>query len=244
MSFVHLHVHSTYSILDGFSQIKPLVARAKELGMPAIALTDHGTMYGTVEFFIAAKEAGIKPIIGLETYLAPRKMTDRDPRRDKRSAHLLLLAENMTGYQNLLKIASASQLEGFYYRPRIDQNFLAEHSEGLIATSGCLSGQIPRAIYNNDLERGEKFLSWYLDVFGRERFFIELQSHNIPGLAQMNQRLVDLGNRHEVKFIATNDVHYINKEDARLQDILLAIQTGSLLADPDRMHMGDDIFMN
>jgi len=242
MSFVHLHVHSTYSILDGFSKIKPLVARAKELGMPAVALTDHGTMYGTVEFFNAAVAAGIKPIIGLETYLAPRKMTDRDPRRDKRAAHLLLLAENMTGYKNLLAIASASQLEGFYYRPRIDLDYLKAHSDGLIATSGCLSGQIPRALFNNDLERAEKYLQWYLDVFGRDRFFIELQSHDIRGLAQLNQRLVDLGNQFDVEFVAANDVHYINKEDARLQDILLAIQTGTLLADPDRMRMDDDSY--
>ena len=242
MSFVHLHVHSTYSILDGFSQIKPLVARAKELGMPALALTDHGTMYGTVEFFNAAVEAGINPIIGLETYLAPRKMTDRDPRKDKRAFHLLLLAENITGYQNLLKIASASQLEGFYYRPRIDLDFLKAHHEGLIATSGCLSGQIPRSLYENNLGRAEKYLKWYLDVFGRDHFFIELQSHNIDGLAHTNQQLIDLGNRYDVRFIAANDVHYVNPEDARLQDILLAIQTGSLLADPDRMRMGDDTY--
>jgi len=242
MSFVHLHVHSTYSILDGFSQIKPLVERAKEHGMPALALTDHGTMYGTVEFFNTALAAGIKPIIGLETYMAPRKMTERDSRRDKRSSHLLILAENMTGYQNLLKIASASQLKGFYYRPRIDKAYLAAHNEGLIATSGCFSGEIPRALLNNDLERAKKLLDWYLDVFGRDRFFLELQSHNIKGLAQVNQRLVELGNQNNVQFIATNDVHYINKEDSRLQDILLAIQTGSLLSDPNRMHMGDDTY--
>ncbi len=242
MSFVHLHVHSTYSILDGFSKIRPLVARVKELGMPAVALTDHGTMYGTVEFFNAAKEAGIKPIIGLETYLAPRKMTDRDSLRDKRASHLLLLAENMAGYKNLLKIASASQLEGFYYRPRIDKAYLKAHSEGLIATSACLSGEIPRALANNDIERAERILKWYLDVFGEDRFFLELQSHQIPGLPQINQRLVDLGNRHQVKFIAANDVHYINRDDAKLQDILLAIQTGSLIADPDRMRMDDDSY--
>ncbi|MCB2214158.1 DNA polymerase III subunit alpha [bacterium] len=242
MSFVHLHVHSTYSILDGFSQIKPLVQRAKELGMPAVALTDHGTMFGTVEFFDAAVAAGIKPIIGLETYLAPRKMTDRDSRKDKRASHLLLLAENMAGYQNLLKIASASQLEGFYYRPRIDRDYLAANSEGLIITSGCLSGEIPRALHNDDPEKAEQTLKWYLDTFGRDRFFIELQSHNIQGLAQTNQRLIDLGNRYDVQFIATNDVHYINREDARLQDILLAIQTGSLITDPDRMRMGDDSY--
>jgi DNA polymerase-3 subunit alpha len=242
MSFVHLHVHSTYSILDGFSQIKPLVQRAKELGMPAVALTDHGTMFGTVEFFDAATAAGIKPIIGLETYLAPRRMTDRDSRKDKRAFHLLLLAENMAGYQNLLKIASASQLEGFYYRPRIDREYLAANSEGLIVTSGCLSGEIPRALHNDDLEKAENTLKWYLETFGRDRFFIELQSHNIQGLAQTNQRLIDLGNRYDMQFIATNDVHYINPEDARLQDILLAIQTGSLITDPDRMRMGDDTY--
>ena len=242
MSFAHLHVHSTYSILDGFSQIRPLVARAKELGMPAIALTDHGTMYGTVEFYNAAIKAGVKPIIGLETYLAARKMTDRDPLRDKRSSHLLLLAENMMGYQNLLKIASASQLEGFYYRPRIDHDFLQAHAEGLIVSTGCLSGEIPRALLNNDQDRAEKSLEWYLDVFGRERFFIELQSHAVDGLAGTNQRLIDLGNRFDVGFIATNDVHYINHEDARYQDILLAIQTGSLLSDPARMQMGDDTY--
>ncbi|MBG0770693.1 MAG: DNA polymerase III subunit alpha, partial [Anaerolineaceae bacterium] len=242
MSFVHLHVHSTYSILDGFSQIKPLVKRAKELGMPAVALTDHGTMFGTVEFFDAAVAAGIKPIIGLETYLSPRRMTDRDAHRDKRAAHLLLLAENMTGYQNLLKIASASQLDGFYYRPRIDHDYLAKHNEGLIVTSGCLSGEIPRALHNDDLQEAEKKLKWYLDVFGPERFFIELQSHKIPGLAQTNQRLVDLGNRYKLQFIAANDVHYVNQEDARLQDILLAIQTGSLLSDPKRMRMDDDSY--
>ena len=242
MSFVHLHVHSTYSILDGFSQIRPLVERAKELGMPALALTDHGTMFGTVEFFNTAINAGIKPIIGLETYLAPRKMTDRDPQKDKRAFHLLLLAENMAGYQNLLKIASASQLEGYYYRPRIDRAFLKAHSEGLIATSSCLSGEIPRALRNNDPARAEKALQWYLDVFGRENFFIELQSHNIQELPRINQALIDLGNRHQVEFIAANDVHYINQEDARLQDILLAIQTGSLLTDPNRMRMDDNTY--
>jgi len=242
MSFVHLHVHSTYSILDGFSQIKPLVTRVKELGMPAVALTDHGTMFGTIEFFNAAMNAGIKPIIGLETYLAPRKMTDRDPVRDKKAFHLLLLAENMTGYQNLLKIASDSQLVGYYYRPRIDKAYLKDHSEGLIATSGCLSGDIPRALQNNDLERAEKNLKWYLDLFGRDRFFLELQSHQIPGLQQINKHLIELGKRNQVEFIAANDVHYINKEDSRLQDILLSIQTGSLITDPDRMHMDDDSY--
>ncbi len=242
MSFVHLHVHSTYSILDGFCQLKPLVERAKELGMPAIALTDHGTMFGTVEFFNAARDAGIKPIIGLETYLAPRGMTDRDVKYDKRAFHLLLLAENMTGYQNLLKIASASQLEGFYYVPRIDHDYLAAHSEGLIATSGCLSGEIPRALLERNPQRAEEKLAWYLETFGRDHFFLEVQSHNIKGLNEVNQALLKLGQKHDVRFVAANDVHYINQSDARLQDILLAIQTGRLLSDPDRMRMTDDTY--
>lgn len=242
MSFVHLHVHSTYSILDGFSQIKPLVKRVKELGMPAVALTDHGTMFGAIEFYNSARDAGVKPIIGLETYLAPRAMTDRDVRYDKRAAHLLLLAENQTGYQNLLKIASASQLEGFYYRPRIDRAFLAAHKDGLIVTSGCLSGEVPRALFENDLIRAEKHLQWYLEVFGRDHFYLELQSHQIKGLQQTNQRLIALGKQYDLAFVAANDVHYINPEDAELQDILLAVQTGSLLSDPNRMRMGDQTY--
>ncbi|NLE93281.1 MAG: PHP domain-containing protein, partial [Chloroflexi bacterium] len=146
MSFVHLHVHSAYSVLDGFGSPSALVKRAKELGMPAIALTDHGTMFGTLDFFKAATAEGIKPIIGLEAYLAPRSMYDKEVSRDKHSSHLVLLAENMTGYHNLLSIASAAQLEGFYYHPRIDKAYLAEHSEGLFALSACLSGELSRAL--------------------------------------------------------------------------------------------------
>jgi DNA polymerase-3 subunit alpha len=144
MSFVHLHVHTVYSLLDGFSNVEKLVQRAKQMDMPALAITDHGTMFGVMDFYKAANEAGIKPIVGMESYMAARGMADRDPKLDKKSTHLLLLAENMTGYRNLLKIASAAQLEGFYYVPRIDKDFLAAHSEGLICTSGCLSAEIPR----------------------------------------------------------------------------------------------------
>ena len=156
MSFAHLHVHSEYSLLDGFSNIKKLVKKANEMGMPAVALTDHGTMFGVIEFFNAAKAVGIKPIIGLEAYMAARRMTDRDAKLDKISSHLLLLAENETGYQNLLQIASAAQLEGFYYFPRIDHDFLAAHSEGLIATSGCMSAEVPRAILEGGPDAARK----------------------------------------------------------------------------------------
>lgn len=242
MSFVHLHLHSSYSVLDGFCKIKDLIARVQALGMPAVALTDHGTMFGTIDFYNAAKQAGVKPIIGLETYLAPRSMFDKDSQKDKKAAHLVLLAENMTGYHNLLEIATASQLEGFYYVPRIDRQFLASHSEGLIATSACLSGEIPRAVLNGDIARAERSLKWYLDLFGKDRFFIELQSHNIPELPMVNQSLLTLGRKLGAKLIATNDVHYINPQDAELQDILLAVQTGKVLADPDRMRMTDNSY--
>ena len=236
-NFVHLHVHSDYSLLDGFSNIRKLIARASELGMPAVGLTDHGTMFGVIEFYNEAIKAGIKPIVGIEAYLAARGMAQRDPMLDKRSSHLLLLAENQTGYQNLLKLASAAQIEGFYYRPRIDHDFLADHSQGLICTSGCMSAEVPRLINDGRLEEARKQLDWYYDVFGADNFFLELQSHDIQELESINKNLIDLGRRYDARFVATNDVHYINREDARLQDILLAIQTGCLLSDPNRMRM-------
>jgi DNA polymerase-3 subunit alpha len=242
MSFVHLHVHSTYSLLDGFSDLTKLVTRVQELGMPAVALTDHGTMYGVVEFYNAAKKAGVKPIIGLEGYLAPRSMRDKEAKLDKQSHHLLLLAENETGYKNLLAIASAAQLEGFYYSPRIDHEYLATHAEGLIATTGCLAAEIPRLIYQSGKEAAQKRIDWYYEVFGPDRFFFELQQHDIRELETVNRALIELAPRYKAKFVVTNDVHYINPEDARLQDILLAIQTGSALTDQKRFRMTDDSY--
>ena len=240
MSFVHLHVHSEYSLLDGFSNIKKLVSRVKEMGMPAVALTDHGTMFGIVEFFNAARAAGIKPVIGLEAYLSARRMTDRDARLDKTSSHMLLLAENETGYKNLLQIASTAQLEGFYYYPRIDHEFLAAHSKGLIATSGCMSAEVPRIIRDQGTEGARKKLDWYYNVFGADNFFLELQQHDIPELDTINRSLLELGKCYNARFVATNDAHYINQEDAKYQDILLAIQTGTLLSDPKRMRMNNN----
>ncbi len=242
MSFVHLHVHTTYSLLDGFSNIKKLVKRVKEMDMPAIAITDHGTMFGAIEFFNTATSAGVKPIIGLEAYLAARGMKDRDSHLDKHSSHLLLLAQNDIGYRNLLSIASAAQTEGFYYFPRIDHDFLAAHSEGLIATTGCMAAEIPRSIVNEGVESARKRLDWYYDVFGADNFFLELQEHEIKELPGINKALIELGPRYQGRFIATNDVHYINQEDARLQDVLLAIQTGSVLSNPNRMRMSDGTY--
>jgi DNA polymerase-3 subunit alpha len=242
MSFVHLHVHSTYSLLDGFSDLTKLVQRVQDLGMPAIALTDHGTMYGVVEFYKAAKAVGVKPIIGLESYLSARGMRDKDAKLDKHSHHLLLLAENETGYHNLLSIASAAQLEGFYYSPRIDHDFLATHAEGLIATTGCLAAEVPRLIHQSGKEAAQKRIDWYYEIFGPDRFYFELQQHDIPELEIVNRTLIELAPRYQAKFVATNDVHYINPEDARLQDILLAIQTGSALTDQKRFRMTDDSY--
>lgn len=241
-SFVHLHVHTEYSLLDGFSKIPKLVDRAKELEMPALAITDHGALYGVIDFFNTARERDVKPLIGIETYLASRTMQHRDPEEDKKSFHMLLLAENATGYQNLLKIASASQLDGFYYFPRIDREFLAAHSEGLIATSGCLSAEVPRAIQNEQLAEARKKLDWYYEVFGPDRFFLELQHHDIPELQRVNTTLMELGSRYQGRFVATNDVHYVNPGDARLQDVLLCVQTGALLNDSRRMKMTGDSY--
>lgn len=242
MSFVHLHVHSEYSILDGLSHLSDLVAHTKELEMPAVALTDHGVLFGAVEFYRKARQHGIKPIIGLETYLSRRSMQDRDPKLDSRSFHQLLLAESQEGYRNLLKIASASQLEGFYYKPRIDLEFLANHSEGLIATTSCLSGIVPRALQAGQEAKAVQHLDWYFEVFGRDRFFFELQDHDVPELPEVNRKLIELAKRYDGQIIAANDVHYVRKEDAELQDILLSIQTGSVLTDPKRMRMTDDSY--
>ena len=242
MSFVHLHVHTHYSLLDGFSNIRKLVTRTKELGMPAVAITDHGTMYGVIEFYTAAKEAGVKPIIGLEGYLSARGMTDKDSQLDKRSNHLLLLAENNTGYQNLLRLASAAQLEGFYYYPRFDKDLLQKYSEGIIATSACLKGEVPTKILERGDEEAIKALDWYMEVFGPDRFFLELQRHELQELEDVNKTLYQLKDRYNAKFIATNDVHYVDRADSRNQDILLAIQTGALLSDPGRMRMSTDSY--
>jgi DNA polymerase-3 subunit alpha len=239
MSFVHLHVHTEYSLLDGFSNIKKLMTRVKEMDMPAIAITDHGTMFGVIDFYNRAIENGIKPIIGLEAYLAPRRMQDRDARLDRQAYHLLLLAENMTGYKNLLRIASDAQLNGFYYYPRIDHEYLAEHAEGLIFTTGCMAAEIPRLIIEQGKDAVRKRLDWYYEVFGKDNLFFELQQHNIPELDKINKTFLELGEHYQARFVATNDSHYIDPSDARLQDILLAIQTGSLLSDPKRMRMSD-----
>ncbi|MCP4424236.1 MAG: DNA polymerase III subunit alpha [Chloroflexi bacterium] len=238
--FVHLHVHSEYSLLDGLSRIDRLVARAKELNQPAVALTDHGTMYGTIPFYRAAKKAGVKPIIGVETYMAARRMQDKDSQFDRNRFHLLLLAQNQTGYLNLLKIASASQLEGYYYKPRVDHDYLAQHSEGIIATTSCLAGEVPRAINHGQTDKAHELMSYYVDVFGKERFFVELQDHDIPELKTVNNELINMAKKYDLRFLATNDVHYTTAQEAVPHDVLLCIQTSSAVNTAKRMRMSDN----
>ncbi len=242
-SFSHLHVHTEYSLLDGMSRIPDLLSHVKELGMDSVAITDHGTMFGVFDFYAKAKAAGVKPILGVEAYMAPRGMGDRDPQLDKNYTHLLLLAQNETGYKNLLKIASASQLEGYYYKPRIDRDFLAAHSEGVICTSGCLAADVPQLLMEGRDDEARKTLGWYRDVFGPDRFFIELQEHDIEELRMVNKKLIEeLGPWANIPFLATNDAHYVRQRDANPHDILLCIGTSSLVKEEKRMRFSDDSY--
>ncbi len=241
-SFAHLHVHTEYSLLDGMSRIKDLVQFTVEQGMDSLAITDHGAMYGVIEFYRACKSAGVKPIIGLEAYLSSRDMRGRDPRLDSQNYHLLLIAQNDTGYKNLLKIASAAQLEGFYYKPRVDKEFLAAHAEGLICTTGCLAAEIPRMLVEGRDKEARKQLGWYQDVFGPDRFYVELQEHDIPELRQLNEALLEISPYANIPLIATNDVHYVRREDADPHDVLLCIGTGSLVGDKKRLRFSDDSY--
>lgn len=235
--FCHLHCHSEYSLLDGMSKVDDMVKRAKELNQPAIALTDHGVMFGAIEFYRAAKKEGVKPIMGVEAYLAARTRTDRDPVKDKTRFHMLLLAENQKGYLNLLKLCSIAQLEGFYGRPRIDREILAAHSEGIIATTGCLAAEVPRTLMNEGEEAAYNKLKWYLDVFGRNNFYLELQGHDIEELRGVNKTLIEWSKKYGVNLIATNDVHYVRKEDSDTHDALLCIQTHDVLSKANRMRL-------
>ncbi len=241
IKFVHLHVHSHYSLLDGLPKIDELLDRTKELGMDSIALTDHGSMYGLVEFWQKAKKKGIKPILGSEIYITSGSRFDKSP--NERRYHLTLLVKNKTGYHNLVKIVTASHLEGFYYKPRADKELLKQHHEGLIALSGCLLGEVPRAVLAKDIARAEELTKEYLEIFGPENFFIEVQYHpNIQGRLEANEELLKIAAKFNIKAVATNDAHYAKKEDAEFQDILMAVQTGSRLGEGDRLTLKEDDF--
>ena len=236
MSFVHLHVHTEYSLLDGSNKIKDYVSRVKELGMNSAAITDHGVMYGVIEFYRAAKAAGIKPIIGCEVYVAPGSRFDKAPgENDDRYRHLVLLAENNTGYANLMKIVSRGFVDGYYYKPRVDLDTLREFHEGIIALSACLAGEIPRAIMRGDIDEAERAALRYQDIFGKGNFFLELQDHGIPEQRTVDIALITMSQKLGIDLVATNDVHYTYAEDAGPHDVLLCIQTGKKVTDTDRM---------
>ncbi len=244
-NFVHLHLHTEYSLLDGFAVIDRAVDYAVQLGMPALAITDHGTMFGVIDFYRACKAKGIKPLIGVESYLARRSRFDRDPKLDSKPYHMLLLAQNQQGYKNLLKLTSAAQLEGYYYRPRIDRALMAQYASGLIATSGCLAAEIPRMVEDGRDEEARQLIGWYQDVFGKDNFFLELQAHEIPQLDKLNRWLVENSKYANVPLVATNDVHYVSPEDYEYHDTLLCIQTGNLKKEEDRLRMsgGNSYYM-
>ncbi|MCI9978287.1 DNA polymerase III subunit alpha [Clostridioides difficile] len=240
--FAHLHVHTEYSLLDGFSRVKKLIKRAKELNMSSIAITDHGCMFGVIDFYKTAMEEGIKPIIGCEVYTAARGLRYKDPNYDKYQGHLVLLAKNIEGYKNLIKIVSTSYVEGFYYKPRVDMEELKRHNKGIIALSACLAGDVARALMNRNYDKAKQFAIDYRDIFGEENFFLEIQDHNLPEQKEVNSGLVKLSKETGIPLVATNDVHYVNKEDSKIHDVLMCIQMGKTLNDPNRMRFGSDEF--
>ncbi|HZJ76932.1 MAG TPA: DNA polymerase III subunit alpha, partial [Oscillospiraceae bacterium] len=240
--FVHLHVHTEWSLLDGFAIIEKMMDKVKELGMDAVAITDHGTMFGVVDFYKAAKKRGIRPIIGCEVYTAARTMEDKDPQKDKNQGHLVLLAKNQEGYQNLIELVSNGFLRGFYYKPRIDYHELSKHSKGLIGLSGCLAGDIHRLLLQDQYEMAKKLALKLKSIFEENSFYFELQDHNMEEQKKVNLQLIKLGRELDIPLAATNDVHYINKEDAEVHDILLCIQTGKIKEDTDRMKFPNNEF--
>ncbi len=239
--FVHLHTHSHYSLLDGLGKIPDLIARAKELGMDALALTDHGNLYGSIEFYEQAKKAGIRPILGMEAYMAPRSRFDKSP--GEKYYHLVLLVENETGWQNLVKLASRANLEGYYYKPRIDRELLREHHEGLIALSACIGGEVNTALLQGRLDDAESLAYEYQEIFGAGNFFLEIQDHpNLPEAITVRERAIALSQKTGIPLVATADLHYVKSTDAPYHDVLLAVQTGSQVGDANRMSMASDDF--
>ena len=236
MSFAHLHLHTEYSLLDGACRINDLVKRVKELGQNAVAITDHGVMYGVINFYKACKKEGIKPIIGCEVYVSQRKHTDKVSEFDRENRHLVLLCENETGYRNLMKLDSLAWTEGYYYKPRVDIEMLEKYHEGLIALSACLAGEIPRYLVHNNYDEAKKAALRYKEIFGENNFFLEMQNHGIDEEERINPYIIRLSEECDIPLVATNDCHYINKEDSRLHHVLLCIQTAHTVQ--DKMPLG------
>ena len=239
--FVHLHLHTEYSLLDGSGKIKKLMKQAKELGMDSIAITDHGVMYGLVDFFKAAEEYGIKAILGCEVYVAAKSMHIKQPDKENSTHHLVLLVKNETGYQNLMKIVSMASIEGFYYKPRIDHEYLKNHSEGIIALSACLGGEVQSDLLNDNYEKAKKDALMYKDIF-KDGFYLEIQNHGMEEQKKVNELNIKLAEETGIPLVATNDVHYIKKEDSKSHDILMCIQTAKTVDDPNRRRYPSDQF--
>lgn len=242
--FVHLHVHSEYSLLDGASRLQNLVQMAVEYEMPSIALTDHGVMYGVIDFYKLAKKAGINPVLGCEVYMAPRTRFDKEAHIDDTLNHLVLLAENEQGYKNLLSIVSNAYLDGFYYKPRADRELLAQNNKGIIALSACMAGEIPRLILDGDYEKARNVACEYREIFGRDNYFLEMMDHHLPEQRMVNEALRKLSQETGIPLVVTNDAHYLRREDARIHDVLLCIQTGKTLQDENRLRFtGQEFYL-
>ena len=241
--FVALHNHTHYSLLDGLQKVVPMVERVAELGMEAVAITDHGTMSGAIELYKEANARGIKPIIGIETYVAPRTHKDKEPSKDKANYHLIILAMNNVGYQNLMRLSTIANLEGFYYKPRIDHELLEKYNEGLIILSGCIGGEVGDALRQDQFEKAVEIAKWYKKIFG-DRYYIELQDHGHPdhphGWVEqqaVNKQLIKLAKMLDIECVVTMDAHYLKHEDQMAHEILLCVQTGSFIDDENRMSL-------
>ena len=242
MSFVHLHVHTQYSLLDGACRISDMMDRVKELGQNAIAITDHGVMYGCIDFYKAAKAAGIKPIIGCEVYLTRRKLSDRVHKIDDDPYHLVLLCKDRRGYENLCKLVSQAFIQGFYGKPRVDMDMLRQYHEGLIATSACLGGGVAQYLLEEDYDNAKAHALALAEIFGEDNFYLELQDHGIDAQRPVNQGIARIARETGLPLVATNDAHYLRQEDATMQDVLLCIQTGKTLDEPGRMKFETEEF--
>ncbi|SDP30822.1 DNA polymerase III subunit alpha [Selenomonas ruminantium] len=240
IDFAHLHVHTEFSLLDGAARIKDLVARAKELGMKQLAITDHGVMYGTIDFYKECKKQGIKPIIGCEVYLAPGDRRERQDVNGTKYYHLILLAENQTGYKNLVKLVSLANIEGMYYKPRVDKELLRQYHEGIICLSACIAGDVPRALIQNNKDKADRLVQEYIDIFGKDNYFLEIQNHGLPEERVANEGLIELAEKYGLGLVATNDSHYVRREDSEFHDILLCIQMSKTVDDPERMRFNSD----